>query len=261
MRAGLGRHRHRRHAGQRGEPVRQLVDQRQRALHGRDRLQRMEVGEARQPRHLLVQPRIVLHGAGAERIERRCRWRNSSATGAHNGARSRGSREPGQADRALRAQAAEARSSTSAARADRRRSAAVASSSKISGSSMVQPAVAGEGRRLGAGLRVAGSGAPLTARSLMPAPPAARAVEAVEIFVGVGFGGRHDQQVVAGRPCGIKPRAGTPARTPLRRQRIDHRAARLGQAQGEFVEEAARHQLHARQPPSRVGQAHAPWHG
>ncbi len=33
------------------------------------RLQRMDVGEARQPRHLLVEARIVLHRAGAERIE------------------------------------------------------------------------------------------------------------------------------------------------------------------------------------------------
>ena len=44
-------------------------DQLERALHGRDRLQRMDVGEARQPRHLLVEARIVLHRARAERIE------------------------------------------------------------------------------------------------------------------------------------------------------------------------------------------------
>ena len=32
-------------------------------------LHRMEIGQARQPRHLLVEPRVVLHGAGAQRIE------------------------------------------------------------------------------------------------------------------------------------------------------------------------------------------------
>ena len=69
MRAGLRRHRDRRHAGQLAQPARQLGDQLERALHGRLRLQRMDVAEARQPRHLLVQARIVLHGAGAERKE------------------------------------------------------------------------------------------------------------------------------------------------------------------------------------------------
>ncbi len=49
--------------------MRQRVDQLERALHRRDRLQRMEVGEAGQPRHLLVEPRIVLHRARAERVE------------------------------------------------------------------------------------------------------------------------------------------------------------------------------------------------
>ena len=69
MRARLGRHRHRRHAGQRGQPVHQFGDQLQRALRGRLRRQRMQIAEARQPRHLLVQARIVLHGAGAQRIK------------------------------------------------------------------------------------------------------------------------------------------------------------------------------------------------
>ena len=38
-----------------------------RARHGGERLQRMDVAEARQPRHALVEARVVLHGAGAER--------------------------------------------------------------------------------------------------------------------------------------------------------------------------------------------------
>ena len=71
MRAGLGAHRHGRHAGQYRQPAHQFADQRQRALHRLLRLQRMEIAKARQPRHLLVEPRIVLHRAGAERIKPR----------------------------------------------------------------------------------------------------------------------------------------------------------------------------------------------
>ena len=49
--------------------MRQRIDQFERALHRALRLQRMEVGEAGQPRHLLVEPRVVLHRARAERVE------------------------------------------------------------------------------------------------------------------------------------------------------------------------------------------------
>jgi hypothetical protein len=45
MSAGGRAHRHRRHAGQRLQPMRQRIDQLQRALHGRDRLERMEIGK------------------------------------------------------------------------------------------------------------------------------------------------------------------------------------------------------------------------
>ena len=69
VRTRLRRHRHRAHASQREQRLGQRVDQLERALHGRDRLQRMEIGEARQARHLLVEPRIVLHRARTERIE------------------------------------------------------------------------------------------------------------------------------------------------------------------------------------------------
>jgi len=67
--AGLGAHRHRVHAGQGDQPVPELVDHRERALHGVDRRERVEVGEARQARDLLVQARVVLHRARAEREE------------------------------------------------------------------------------------------------------------------------------------------------------------------------------------------------
>ena len=67
--AGLGAQGDRRHAGHLDQPVRQLGDQLERAGHGRLRLQRVDVGEAGQPRHLLVEARVVLHGARAERID------------------------------------------------------------------------------------------------------------------------------------------------------------------------------------------------
>ena len=67
MRARLGAHRDAFHAGQRDQPVRQLVDDAERALDGVLRLERVDVGESRHPRDLLVEARIVLHRAAAER--------------------------------------------------------------------------------------------------------------------------------------------------------------------------------------------------
>ena len=49
--------------------MRQGVDQFERPRHGRERLQRVDVGEAGQPRQFLVEARIVLHRARAERVE------------------------------------------------------------------------------------------------------------------------------------------------------------------------------------------------
>ncbi|PAV93535.1 hypothetical protein WR25_26800 [Diploscapter pachys] len=67
MRARLGAHRDAVHAGQLDQPHRQFVDDAQRALHGIDRLQGMDVGKARHPRNAFVEARIVLHRARAER--------------------------------------------------------------------------------------------------------------------------------------------------------------------------------------------------
>ena len=64
----------------------------ERARHGGDRLQRMDVGEARQPRHLLVEARIVLHRAGAEREEAGVDAVVLLRTGARSGASSRARR-------------------------------------------------------------------------------------------------------------------------------------------------------------------------
>ncbi len=52
-----------------GKPLLQLVHQREIALHGVRVLQRMGFGEGRQAGDLLVDLRVVFHGAGAERIE------------------------------------------------------------------------------------------------------------------------------------------------------------------------------------------------
>ena len=49
MRAGLGTHRHRMHPGQHHQPMRELMDHLQRALHRIDRLKRVDVREPGQP--------------------------------------------------------------------------------------------------------------------------------------------------------------------------------------------------------------------
>ncbi len=67
VRSGFRRERDRRHAGHFQKPARQFRDQVDRAGQCRKRLQRMNVADARQPRHCLVQARIVLHRAGPER--------------------------------------------------------------------------------------------------------------------------------------------------------------------------------------------------
>jgi hypothetical protein len=63
MGARLRRHGDRRHARHRHQRAREIIDQSKRALHGGGRLQRMNVGEPRQARHFLVEPRIVFHRA------------------------------------------------------------------------------------------------------------------------------------------------------------------------------------------------------
>ena len=67
MRAGLGAHRHAVHPGEVEQPERQLIDHLERALDGLLRLERVDVGEARQPSDLFVQTRVMLHRARAER--------------------------------------------------------------------------------------------------------------------------------------------------------------------------------------------------
>jgi hypothetical protein len=68
MRARPRRHGDGVHPGQDHQPAGELGDKFKRALHGRLRLQGVNVGKARQPRHRLVEAGIMLHRAGAERI-------------------------------------------------------------------------------------------------------------------------------------------------------------------------------------------------
>ncbi len=67
MRACLGAHRNAVHAGQRHQPMCEFVDHAERTLDRGHRLQGMQVGKAGHARDLLVQARIVLHRARAER--------------------------------------------------------------------------------------------------------------------------------------------------------------------------------------------------
>ena len=62
---GAGRRRHgdARHPGERRQPPGTFVDQRERPLHRAFGLQGVDVGKSGQPRHLLVEPGVMLHGA------------------------------------------------------------------------------------------------------------------------------------------------------------------------------------------------------
>ncbi len=66
--AGRGLQRRAREAGDLGQPALELVHQLERALGQRLRLIRVEAGEALEARGRLVDPRVVLHRAGAERV-------------------------------------------------------------------------------------------------------------------------------------------------------------------------------------------------
>ena len=69
VRAGARLQRHVREAGDLPQRALELVHQLQRALGARGRLGRVQAGVAGQRRHALVQLRVVLHRARAERIE------------------------------------------------------------------------------------------------------------------------------------------------------------------------------------------------
>ena len=67
MRARLRAHRDAGHACELAQPIAQLIDNFQRALHRLLRGERVDIGKAGQPRDFFVEARIVLHCAAAER--------------------------------------------------------------------------------------------------------------------------------------------------------------------------------------------------
>ena len=69
VRARFRRHGDAMHAGKFYQPNRQLVYHRQCALHGFNGLQRVDIGKALHARHFFIQPRVMLHGAAAQREE------------------------------------------------------------------------------------------------------------------------------------------------------------------------------------------------
>ena len=137
-----------------------------RARPGRStRLQRMDVGEARQPRHFLVEARIVLHRARAEREEAGVDG-VVLARQAHVVAHRFRLGEAGQADRPC-ARARRGAGRTFAARRNRRRSLGLAD---LEDQRLLdaQRAIAGEGRRARSERLDRSVGRPCR---FMPAPP------------------------------------------------------------------------------------------
>src|SRR3569832_530955 len=208
MRAGLGRHRHRRHAGQGGQPLHQVGDEFEHALHRLLRLERVDVAEARQPRHLLVEARVVLHRAGAERIEPGID-RVVHARQAHIVTDYLRLREARQTDRPLEALAAEARLAhlhVGDVDAGHARAAELEDQALF----MVEPAVAGDrgelidvgrARRCGAALLVHG-------HDTTSASALAKASQSSFVLVSVAATIRRSRAAVS---CGISREAGTPA--------------------------------------------------
>ena len=187
-------------------------DQRQRALGGGARRQGMQVAEAGQPRHFLVQARIVLHGAGAQRIKPRIDGvilpRQPHIMADHFRLA-----EARQADGALAAQAAQPRLGHLHI-GQIHAGDAVTPDSKISFSSWSRPRspeMVGKLIVLRAcrGLRRAALIVHAHAQHLLQ-----RRFEGGEIFIGVGFGGGDDQKIRA--PLSHAASAARPARRPAR---------------------------------------------
>ena len=232
------------------------ADQRQRALHGRDRLQRMRVGEAGQPRHLLVEPRVVLHRAGAERIEPGVD-RIVLARQPHVMAQRLRLAEARQADRRARARAAPRRSANGG------------------GASMSTPVVSRaadleQQRLLDVEAAIAGEGFAPRRRS-----PAAGRVGRPWLFMTSLFAhqGRGERVAKAARSSSVlvsveatikqivepgarrEPRDRAAGDDAARRQRLNHRRRRLRQPDREFVEEMRVEHLdagHARKPLGEI---------
>ncbi len=189
-----------------------------------ERLERMDVGEARQPRHLLVEPRIVLHRAGAERIEPDVDARNSSARAACNGAPPAARLSPGRPI-GPRRRSAPSRSATGrGGSADRRRVRPGASCSNSSGSSISSPRLPVSVGALDSAMAARKPESALL-HSLIDSASASAGGQGGDIVLGRGLGRRQDQEIGELGPLGQEPRS--PARRPASRARPAHRPPAL----------------------------------
>ena len=227
------------------QPVGELVDQRIGALHRVGRLQRMDVGEARHPRHLLVEPRIVLHRARAEREQAEV---DRVILAAEPGimAHRLGLGEAGEADRRVALEAAEARRRRrSASRRNRRRCVSVSPISNSNGSSSISARLPVQvSRGLGAFGPV---GRPRGSCSCQHSFE--RLGERFDIVLGDGLGHRHHQPVRQRRP---RPdRAGRARRRRARHARPSSRTAgraSLGRRRVNSLKKLSLTRLDARHP-------------
>jgi hypothetical protein len=243
--AGLGRQRHRRHAGQGLQPVGQLVHQRQRALDGG--LTAAADGCRRSPA-----------GAPSSRSGAGCassctspadrspgRWRGSSGSAAHSGAASRAPR-----GRAGRSAPCASGPEVGAAASPRPlgRSTPVLSqppSSKISGSSCSRPSPRVQVRRRRWPRSAPGGSGGRRRAWLMRRAPLVRASAKRRCRRPWWSRWRRPAARRPARRCGIEPRERHAGQHALGGQGFDHPAADFGQAHRELVEEARRQHLDA----------------
>ena len=203
------------------------------------RLQRMDVGEARQPRHLLVEARVVLHRARAERVEagvdrvvllrqpREVAHRLRLATGPAGRSRPCASGRRG------------GPSTLRQRRAGRRRCGPRMPCSKISGSSSCRPRLPRDRATapVGAG-RLRASRALRHVHHSTSASAASRRSMSASVFVSVAATSSRFAQLR--RRSDQSAATGTPARTPLLRQRARRRPPPASAAARELVEEGCR---------------------
>ena len=212
----------------------------------------MDVGEAGQPRHLLVEPRIVLHRARAEREQAEV---DRIILPAEPGVMAHRLRlgEAGKADRPVAFEPGEAVRAADAASKSTPRRLGIADLEQQRLFEH-QPAIAGQG--LGAAPRRPSGRVGRPSRfMLMPAPPSSASASASTSSSSDGLGDRDDQPVARAPP---RPdRAGRARRRRARRARPCARTtgrASLGRRRVNSLKKAVVDQLdarHTRQPLGR----------
>ena len=120
---------------------------------------------------------------------------------------------------------------------------------------VIETAIAGDGRQLVVARAPARGGTALIVHG-HDSTSASALAKASQVFVGVGFGGGHDQQIARGRFVRQQARGGHAGENAFRRQRIDDLGGGLGQLQREFVEEGRRDQRRRPSPSQACRPAH-----